>query len=364
VSGNYGKGNNANEEISPYTYNLSIDIPIETANKRNIRIENAQHLSESAKLEVAQTAWNLRTQVAATYYELQFNQAQLRILSKESTYRQEIVDLYQKRHDLGVASKIELSHSKLLLQTTNAALNVQQQNKIVLIAKLASNLGLPLHQVQKMTFSEAPSPDAKMAVVSQDLAIDVQSKALLNRLDLRIALERYASAESKLKLEVAKQYPNINLKPSYIYEFGNKIWSLGLSSLMTFLDKNKFAIAEANQLREVEAAQFESLQSSIINEAHAARAKLMQSEQSLVDSKRLYALQQENTKRMQSLFTSGEIDRLALTMTKLEELMSEKSLALAHFQVHTSINNLENSLQQPLNEQDIKPSAINAETTE
>ncbi|MDO9151981.1 MAG: TolC family protein [Methylotenera sp.] len=360
VSGNYGKGNNANNDISPYTYNLSIDIPIETANKRNIRIENAEHLSESAKLEIAQTAWNLRTQVAATYYELQFNQAQLRTLSKESSYRQEIVDLYQKRHDLGLASRIELSHSKLLLQTTNAALNAQQQNKVVLTAKLASNLGLPLHQVQQMTLAEAPFSDAMMALASQNVAIDVQSQALLNRLDLRIALERYALAESKLKLEIAKQYPNINIKPSYIYEFGNKVWSLGLSSLMTFLDKNKFAIEEANQLREVEAAQFESLQNSIINEAHAVRAKLMQSEQSLVDSKKLYALQQDNTKRMQSLFTSGEIDRLELTMTKLEELMSEKSLALAHFQMHNSINNLENTLQQPLNEQGIKPNAFNA----
>ncbi|WP_036302756.1 TolC family protein [Methylotenera sp. L2L1] len=364
ISGSYGKGDNANEDISPYTYNLSIDIPIETANKRNIRIENAQHLSESAKLEIAQTAWNLRTQVAATYYELQLNQAQLRALSKELTYRQEIVDLYQKRQDLGLASKIELSYSKLLLQATNAALNAQQQNKGVLTAKLANNLGLPLSQVQQMAFAESPTPDAVIAAAQQSLATDVQSKALLNRLDLRVALERYAQAESRLKLEIAKQYPNITISPSYTYEFGSKVWSLGLSSLMTFINKNKFAIAEAKQLREVEAAQFESLQSSVINEAHTARAKLMQTQQSLTDNQRLYALQQDNTKRMQSLFTSGEIDRLELTIAKLEELMSEKNLVLANFQMHTSINNLENTLQQPLKNQSIRPTAFNAVSTD
>lgn len=366
LSGNYGKGNNANEDISPYTYSLSIDIPIETANKRNIRIENAQHLSESVKLEIAQTAWNLRAQVATTYNELLLNQTQLNLLSTERSYRQEIVDLYQKRHDLGLASKIESSHAKLLLQATIAELNSLQQNKVVLIAKLAGNLGLPLSRVEQMNLSLPIHGEEVTAKIQQILTSDIQSKALLNRLDLRIALERYAMAEAKLKLEIAKQYPDIKISPSYTYEFGNKVWSLGLSSLMTFINKNKFAIAEANQLREVEAAQFESLQSRIINEASAIRAKLTQAQQSLADNTKLFAQQQENTKRMLSLFSAGEIDRLELTMAKLEELISAKNLAIANFNVHTSINNLENTLQHPLNiqsEQSFQPNSIDAAST-
>ena len=363
VSGNYGKGNNANEDISPYTYSLSIDIPIETANKRNIRIENAEHLSESAKLEVAQTAWNLRAQVATIYNELLLNQAQLSLLSKEHAYRQEVVDLYQKRHDLGLASKIELSHSKLLLQATTAEFNALQQNNAVLKAKLAGTVGLPLNRVQQMRFLAPAHVETVIERIQQSLTNDFQSKALLNRLDLRIALERYAMAEAKLKLEISKQYPDLKISPSYTYEFGNKVWSLGLSSLMTMINKNKFAIAEANQLREVEAAQFESLQSSIINEAYAVRAKLVQSQQLLADNKKLFAEKQENTTRMHSLFNAGEIDRLELTMVKLEELISEKNLALANFQMHASINNLENTLQHPLNlhsEQNITPRTFDA----
>jgi len=364
LSGNYGKSDNANDDISPYTYGLSIDIPVVTANKRSIRIENAQHLSEPAKLEVAQAAWSLRAQVATTYYELQFNQAQLRALSQELAYRQDIVAMYQKRQDLGLASKVELSRAKLSLQTTNTDLNTQQQNKLVLTAKLASNLGLPLSLVQQMTFADAPNAENIMASANPSLVANAQSTALLNRLDLRIALERYALAEGKLKLEIAKQYPDITISPSYTYEFGSQVWSLGLSSLLTILNKNKFAIAEANQLREVEAAQFEALQSRIISETHAAQAKLTQTQQLLADYKRLYALQQDNTNRMQHLFAGGEIDRLELTMAKLEDLMSEKSVALANYQLHTSINNLESTLQHPLNERGIQPNALNAVRTD
>ena len=38
-----------------------------------------------------------------------------------------------------------------------------------------------------------------------------QEKALLNRLDIRRSLAKYAAAESKIKLEVAKQTPDISL---------------------------------------------------------------------------------------------------------------------------------------------------------
>ena len=364
LGGNYGKSNNANDDISPYTYGLSIDIPVLTANKLDIRIKNAQHLSEAAKLDVAQTAWNIRAQVATTYYELQFNQALLRALSRELAYRQDIVAMYQKRQDLGLASKIELSHAKLLLQTTNTDLNTQQQNKLVLTTKLASNLGLPLSLVQQMKFADAPDAESIIANAAPDLLANPQPTAILNRLDLRIALQRYALAEGKLKLEIAKQYPDLTLSPSYTYEFGSQVWSLGLSGLLTILNKNKYAIAEATQLREVEAAQFESLQNRVISETHAAQAKLTQSQQALADYKKLYVLQQDNTNRMQHLFAGGEIDRLELTMAKLEELMSEKSVTLANYQLYNSINNLENTLQHPLHEHGIQPSALNAVRTD
>lgn len=364
MNGNFGKSNNVNGDINPYTYGLSIDIPVVTANKRNIRIENAAHLSETAKLDLAQVAWNLRAQITNTYYELQSNKVLLSVLLQELTYREEIVNLYQKRLDLGLASKIELSHAKLILQTIKAELNTQQQNKLVLTAKLASNLGLPLLQVQEMALADAPNAELLIANSHQNLAKNAQSIALLNRIDLRIALERYAIAEGKLKLEIARQYPDLTISPSYLHEFGSQIWSLGFSGLLTLLNKNKYAIAEADQLREVEVAQFEALQSTIISETQSALAKLTQTVNMFANSKKQYALQRDNTKHMQSVFDAGEIDRLELTMTKLEELISEKNLMLTNFQLYTSINNLENTLQRPLNEHSAQPSAFNTKFSE
>ncbi len=345
VNGHYAKSNNASNEISPHAYSLSIDIPIETANKRNIRIESAQHLSEISKLDIAQAAWQLRNEVIKTFNEYQSNQQLISLLSKEQAYRQDIVAIYQKRVDLGESSSIELSKAKLELQTTTTALESKQRHHLVLLSRLANHLGLPLAQLEQMQMAEYPIDSETML---GHIPADLQTSALLNRLDIRIALERYAIAESRLKLEIAKQYPDLTISPGYAYEFGNNVWSLGLSSLMTILAKNKLAIAEATQLREVEARQFEALQSTVISEVNVAHAKLEQSKQLLNNQKKLYRQQQLNTKRMNQRLRAGEIDRLELTYAKLEDVLAEQNVAAADFQLASNANDLENVIQMPL----------------
>lgn len=340
----YGDSNNANDEIKPYTYTLSIDLPVETANKRNIRIESAAHLSEAAKLRIAQSAWQLRSEVTKTLFEYQYNQQLLELLSKEQEYRQQIVGMFQKRISVGESASTELSRANLLLQEITTQLNEKQRYQLVLKSRLASSLGMPLERVSQMQLAQVA--DAKSLAL--DLNGDLQSYALLNRLDIRIALERYAAAEAKVKMEIAKQYPDLVFQPNHTYEFGNKIWALSLSSLMTFITKNKMPIAEAKQLREVEATQFEALQNTVIAEVATARARFEQSRQMLENQEKLLAQQQVNTDRIERKFKAGEADRLELTYAKLESLVAQKNYALANYMQLVSINDLENIIQMPI----------------
>ena len=344
ANGSIAHSDDSDPTKKPFAFGLSIDIPIETANKRDIRIENARHLSQAAKLEIAQTAWQLRNNLAQTLAEYQFNQQQVQLLTDEETRRQEIVAIYQKRVSLGMASNVELSTASLQLQSTTSSLNAKKQNALMLLSRLASNLGLPLSKVENMQLVS----DTDKQQVDELQTASLQATALLNRLDIRIALERYAAAEAKLKLEIAKQYPDLVISPGYAFEFGDNVWSLGLSGLLTLLNKNKAGIAEATQLREVEAAQFEALQSKVISEANIANAELMQAKLVLTNQQKLLEQQQANTQRMSRMFTAGEIDRLELAFIKLENIAAEKNVALAHFQLTTALNQLENTLQKPL----------------
>ena len=349
VNGNIARSDDPDPTKKAFALGLSIDIPIETANKRDIRIENAKHLSQVAKLEIAQTAWQLRQNITQTLTEYQFNLQQIQLLSEEETLHQEIAAIYQKRLSLGLASNVELSTAKLQLQAISTSLNDQKQNTQVLLAKLASNIGIPLSKVEKMPLmTDAQNQSVNNLQIASLQTDNVQATALLNRLDIRIALERYAVAETKLKLEISKQYPDLVISPGYAFEFGDNVWSLGLSGLLTLLNKNKVNIAEATQLREVEMAQFDALQAKVMSEASIANAKVTQAKQTLVNQQTLFEQQKISTKRKLNLFKAGEIDRLALAFVKLENVTAEKNVVLAYFQLKTALNQLEDTLQKPL----------------
>lgn len=349
LNGYLANSKQANGDSSPYAFGLSIDIRIETASKRDIRIENARHLSLAAKLDVAQVAWQLRYQVAQALNDLQFNQQQISLLTDEMARRAEIVAIYQKRVNLGAASNVELSTVKLQLLAVSSELNAKKTNSLVLRSKLATNLGLPLAKVEDMNFVfDTEKPNFVQIQADLTTTKNFQTSALLNRLDIRIALEQYASAEAKLKLEIAKQYPDIVFSPGYAYEFGDKIWSLGLSGLLSLINKNKLGIAEATQLREVKAAQFFFLQSKVIAEAERANAELLLAKQALSNQQKLREQQQSNTQRMERKFKAGEIDRLELAFNQLENIAAGKNFTLANFQLKMAHNQLENVLQIPL----------------
>jgi outer membrane protein TolC len=231
----------------------------------------------------------------------------------------------------------------LQLQTVSSTLNSAKQNKRVLLSKLASNIGLPLNKVEILSL--ANDNERRLSSIPNT---DLQKTALLNRLDIRIALNRYAAAETRLKLEIAKQYPDLVISPGAAYEFGDNIWSLGLSGLLTLLNKNKLGIAEATQLRELEAAQFEALQTKVILDANVTNAEVYQDKQGLDHQKILLAQQQSNTERMQRKLVAGEIDRLEMTYAKLEDINAEKNVAIANYQLNKSLDQLENILQKPL----------------
>lgn len=345
INTTFSRSNQANQDINPFAYQFSIDIPIETQNKRQIQIEGFSHLTEIAKLEIAQTAWQLRQEIARTLLEMRWQETQQQLLNSEIANKEKIVAMLEKRKLAGLASGMELSQTKLQLQSSKVVLNNLLMQKATLQGQLANALGLPLNVVQAMP----------LALYSGDNTLSISNEAaekaaLKNRLDIRIALEQYAVAENKLKLEIAKQYPDITISPGLAYEFGDTVWSLGFSGLMNLLQKNKVAIAEAEQLREVEVAKFEALQASVIGEANLAKAQLIEAQTALEQKNHQHNLLKQMFNKTKAQFDAGEIDRLELTYAKLELENSEKDIAQSHYTLAKAQLTLENILQAPLNE--------------
>ena len=354
LGGRTAHSNLANGDKNPWAFGLEVEIPIETASKRQIKVEEAQHLQEVAHIDLADVAWQLRSQIAKDLLSYHENGAQQKQLNNELTIQNSLVALLEKRLKLGAASNTELNAAKLLQQKVQFLLNSEQSKSAEILAALAADVGLSNERFVQL---QLKALDLESALSTTPNTALLQENALLNRLDIRRSLSKYAAAESKIKLEIAKQTPDISLSPGFAFEFGDSIWSLGFSTLLNLLNKNnslnQLLVAEAKQLREIEGVQFEALQANVIAEVSQANAAYTASQQNINQVKQQLLAQQQYTQKLQRQLDAGLIDRLDLTQNKLNTTLLEQQLINAQFQQLNALLALENSVQLPLNADNI-----------
>ena len=344
--------NQANGDKQPWAYGLNVEIPIETANKREIRVEEAQANAAVGRMDVADTAWQLRNQIAKDLIEYHQNIANVQLLQAEQITQNEIANMLQKRLQSGSASKTELSTVQLTQLKAQSALYGEQAKSAEINARLATDVGLSAEKFKQITLK----PLAIDTELSQQTSMldanfvnkNLQENALLNRIDIRRSLAKYAAAEAKIKLEIAKQTPDISFSPGIAFEFGDSIWSLGFSTLLNLLHKNPTQIAEAKQLREIEGAQFEALQAQIIGDLNRTYAQYEASMQHLNLAQSQYTSQLQHHKKLQKQFDAGLIDRLALKQALLSNHIAQQQVLTAQFEVLKATSEIENVMQVPL----------------
>lgn len=351
ISGQFENHSDTSGGRSPWTFGLAIDISIETANKAQAKKERARSLSEAARINIALSAWQVRSRLAMSLNDYQASLQQAQILQHELGIHNQIVAMLEARLSAGLISNIEVGNARLQRQKTQQSLDAENGRDPELRAVVASNVGLSTETFRQL----AISPPVNISQFPPYSSEDTQEAALLNRLDIRAALDRYDAAEAKLRLEIARQYPDIVLSPGYSYDQRDRIWSLGISTLLTLINKNKGLIEESKALREVEASQFEALQAKVIGDMGQSRAHYLAAFDELNKAQQLQATQQNSLKQIEKQFAAGFADRLELTTGKLETLLATKNVLNAELKLRRAASSLEDVMQRPLDDSLIMP---------
>lgn len=354
VGAQLAHSNQKNGDIRPWAYGLQLEIPIETSNKRAIKVEEAQHLAEAAQMDIAETAWNLRSQLNIDLIDYTENAHNIKLLQNNLDIYENLINLYNKRLLKGLASNVEVSKVKLLKQKSQYELLNEQAKTDELLAKLAKDAGLTVEQFMLIPV-QMVNIDTLLAEQSKALSVKpskLQEEALLNRIDIRRGIAKYAAAEANIKLEVAKQTPDISLTPGIAFEYGDSIWSLGFATLINLLNQHPTFIKQAEQLRNVEGAQFESLQSTVIGNLSLAYAKYLAIKNKLNQSKDEQQSQLKLMEKLQKQFEAGLADRVEITQASLSIANAEQMVSVVEFELLRAQMEIENLLQRPLIESD------------
>lgn len=331
-------GVHAGEGVSPWVLGFSLDMPIETANKRGERTAQAQAQANAAALAIADTGWTVIAGVRAALLELETTTQRLVILETQADNDAALVAMAADRVKAGDAPRTELAtyqsqHSRDLLE-----LAAERGKSDSARAKLATALGVPAISLSTTAVSFGALDHFPVLPAEHTL----RKAALQRRSDVLGALEDYAAADAALRLEIAKQTPDLNLKPGYTFDQGQSKWALGVGITLP-LDRNRGPILEASAKRDQAAAVFERLQIGIRGELDQALATFQSDQRRLGEVEKLLASQRQQLADAQRLTQAGEGNKFAelaaLALVRQAELARLDALA----QAQQSLGKLEDS---------------------
>jgi cobalt-zinc-cadmium efflux system outer membrane protein len=338
---------------SPWIAGLGFSLPLETAGKRRHRITQAESLTDAVRWNLANAAWAVRSQLRSAVLESLAAVRNLALLQSEERAQAELVHLLEQRLEVGLIPRPEVDNARIQHMQTLLAVRAAEGRISQAQAALAAAIGVPVAALDGIhiiwpTLNQAPS----MASLSLS---DIHRDAVLNRLDIRRALAEYAASEAALQLEIAKQYPDVELGPGYAFEEGSHLYSLGVRLTLPIFNRNQGPIAEAYARREGMAAQFIAVQASGVAESEQALARYASALNELAEARQL--LQQSLTQEQaaQKALQGGESDRVALNGTQLQTAVASVAEQEASYRVQKALGELENAVQRPLEPGDIQP---------
>ena len=331
---------------SPWLIPVTFDIPIETAGKRDKRMAEAAKAAESARWSFASAAWQIRGGVRAALLDFGMAGRRAELLQKQFSAQTDILKLLQGRFNAGAIARPELTSAQIALNKTQQDLSAAQSKHAEARSRLAQALGVPPAALDgeklQCEFSAKPVDDLTSA--------GARTVAQRSRADILGALADYAAAEADLRLQIARQYPDVHLGPAYAWNSGNASdsqWTLGATVELPVLDQNQGPIAEAAARRKLSAAKFIALQAQVSADIDRAVADVRIAREQLAAGETLITAERQQEQSAEQQLNAGAGDRLDLLNAQLETANATLTQLDNEAKWQSAVGALEDALQSP-----------------
>ena len=331
---------------APFIMGIDFSLPIETAGKRGYRIASATHLSRVSRLQLAQTAWVVRSRVRSAFVDYLFAEKAAGLLRAQESLESKYAQIIETRFRAGEIALPEVTTARIDLTNLRQVLRTAEGQVHTTHAALAAAVGISDSALdgKTVTWPELDHPPALASLPSRT----IHEAAVLNRLDVQRALEQYEAAQSNLQLQAALQYPDINIGPGYAYEEGYHLLSLRLSSILPLRNHNEGPIAEAEAQRKVAGAQLIAVQSTVISDSDKALAQYASAYATLQESQHSVSELEQQQRTASRLLQSGETERFTVIAAEVQTAVAERARLDAQHQAQLSLGLLEDALQRPI----------------
>ncbi len=341
---------------SPWIVPIALDWPLETAGRRGDRMALALHEAAMRRWDLIGTVWRVRSDLRAGLLRLFAARRTAQLLARETAALKRTLALLQGQLAAGNVSSFEVTQARIALD--KAVLARQATTGQVRQARiaLAGALGVPPRALLRVRLSFAQFTEFPRDLTQPQM----RRQALIDRADVRAALEQYAASQSALQLQIARQWPDIDLGPGFTWNgqlAGDSEWQLGLRLTLPVLNHNQGPIAEARTQRRWAAAHFLAVQAAAINEIDGARAAYRSALRQLATAESLERALLRRLRAVRSQVAAGESPPLDLSTAEVAFDSGAREELNAQVHAQAALGRLEDALQSPLT---LAPSTLRA----
>jgi cobalt-zinc-cadmium efflux system outer membrane protein len=330
-----------------WLWGIATDWLLDFGTRRNERMTAADLALQQARYDFIELTWKSRSSLRKAMADLLITNSEVTLLEANHADRESQLTMARRQLELGAAARGDVDRLVSDALLDEQKLNDARRRSSTARSSLASALGVPVAALEPVHLvwdhlDDPPEP-------ADEVLRQWREDALLVRADVRSAVVGYSLAEQALRLEVAKQYPEVHLGPGYTWDHGVKRLQFNLGLSLPFVNRNRGAIAEAEARRQEAGAKLEATVASAYSEIdeairqwRLARTRLTDAHGAIYDSaQRIYSETQRG-------FDAGSHDRTELLAARIARTLTELQVLDAVRGAQDAMASLEDALRRPL----------------
>jgi len=291
---------------NPWIVNASLSVTLPISGRLAVEQDARWADYTVAWRDVAIAEWALLVELRSAWFAWSVTEERL-ALSRD--YAERIGAAAEIANRLASVGELKTTDARVLeierarIRTTIQALeNTLAQQRLELLAMMGVAPNAPAQLVPAIfqTDVDVARPDREAALLAKHPRV-LSAKAA------------YEAAEQSLRLEIRRQYPDLNLGPSFSIEEGLSRAGLGIGLPLPLWNRNRQGIAEAYAEREAAQARSERVVQKVIGELASVETRLAYADERLTLLKtELAPLVDRQISETRTLLDLGEIDVLVL----------------------------------------------------
>jgi outer membrane protein TolC len=333
-------------ESAPWVVSLTGMFALELGGKRGARLQAARARTALAESRLLADAWGTvgavrraTGMVARSSDEVAGARAEVRLL-------EQVHQLERARYAEAALGASELARTATETQAARLALAEAERGALESRAGLAATLAVSVRAVDSI--EPVLGPADACAWVESVGTDSLAALALARRQEVAVALGEYALAESDLRLQVARQYPDLELGPGFIWDQGVNRWTLALALPALLGGRNRGAIGEAEMNREVAGLAVAEAQDAVLADVETAAQVCRGGGLELAAADSLVAAAGRLLERDSAAYQRGETTRLEPARAELQLARAERARRGAERRLALASIDLERAVGAPL----------------